>query len=527
MVRKGRSPLIVPTQGRAMLARKSPATLPCMRGGHTELAGAMDSQNLWGTPAKVFDNCLLSMVGTAALWKMGSFVASKRTVATASSDAVSKPANVHNLQLRFLAVFWLLRMADWLQGPYFFEVFSSKSIRGVPVTTDMVAKIFLLGFATTGAVGPILGQLVDSVGRKRGTLAFAALYVLSALSTCSNNLALVLLGRVAGGLGTSLLFSAPEAWLVGEHERQRMDGWWLGQTFGWAYAGDAVVAILAGQLATLAARHAGPSGPFLLSIAFLVAGAGVVLWKWEENTAAAIAQTNPVPISGTSTEGTAVQAPPTAVRRRPSMKSAVTAMLADRKILLLGAVQALFEGAMYIFVLQWPVLVKEAILSSSFGTDASVPYGGVFSCFMASCLLGSTMFGSLQRSGASIEKSALAMLTIAAAALSTATHIGPSNLLALTAALFVFEACVGMYFPSIGSLRSKYLPDQHRSVMMNLFGIPLNLIVVSIVLGMKRLGTKGALSIASAALCGAAVCMSTLIGVAEKEKQQKEEERED
>jgi len=31
------------------------------------------------------------------------------------------------------------------------------------------------------------------------------------------------------------------------------------------------------------------------------------------------------------------------------------------------------------------------------------------------------------------------------------------TLASLTAALFLFEACVGMYFPSIGTLRSKYV----------------------------------------------------------------------
>jgi len=49
-----------------------------------------------------------------------------------------------------------------------------------------------------------------------------------------------------GGLGTSLLFSAPEAWMVGEHNKEKHAGKWLGQTFGLAYAGDAVVAIIAG-----------------------------------------------------------------------------------------------------------------------------------------------------------------------------------------------------------------------------------------------------------------------------------------
>jgi hypothetical protein len=50
-------------------------------------------------------------------------------------------------------------------------------------------------------------------------------------------------------IGTSLLFSAPESWLVGEHSRQGFNGKWLGQTFGLAYAGDSLVAIAAGQLA--------------------------------------------------------------------------------------------------------------------------------------------------------------------------------------------------------------------------------------------------------------------------------------
>ena len=54
-----------------------------------------------------------------------------------------------------------------------------------------------------------------------------------------------------------------------------------------------------------------------------------------------------------------------------------------------------FVGAMYIFVLQWPPALKAAIQASQFGAGAAIPFGTVFSCFMASCLLGSTAFGRL------------------------------------------------------------------------------------------------------------------------------------
>ena len=95
----------------------------------------------------------------------------------------------------------------------------SQVLNGVAVSSTTVARLFLTGFGTTALFGALVGGWVDSVGRKRGSLAFALLYALSALSTRCNTLGLLLAGRVAGGIGTSLLFSAPEAWLVSEHQR--------------------------------------------------------------------------------------------------------------------------------------------------------------------------------------------------------------------------------------------------------------------------------------------------------------------
>jgi hypothetical protein len=137
-----------------------------------------------------------------------------------------------------------------------------------------------------------------------------------------------LLGRVAGGLGTSLLFSAPEAWLVGEHQKAKFDGKWLGQTFGWAYAGDSLVAITAGQLASLSAAKSGPTGPFSLSLVFLALGSLITTLKWNENVATS------------SKEG----ADSGSKESKPTIGDAWKVMKADKKILLLGAVQSLFEG---------------------------------------------------------------------------------------------------------------------------------------------------------------------------------------
>merc|ERR1711937_958665 len=89
----------------------------------------------------------------------------------------------------------------------------------------------------------------------------------------------------------------------------------------------------------------------------------------------------------------------------------------------------------------------------------------------------------------------------------------------LIAAFFLFEMCVGMYFPSISTLRSKYLPDSHRSVIMNLFGIPLNALVVSVFMFVKYLGVNGALGVSSCALALATLCMVKLNGAIAKKSE--------
>lgn len=182
--------------------------------------------------------------------------------------------------------------------------------------------------------------------------------------------------------------------------------------------------------------------------------------------------------------------------------------------MLVGAVQSLFEAAMYIFVLQWPPAIAKAVYVVFGGV--SIPYGTVFSCFMASCLLGSTIFGQLMKRSVSTETFTSVMLSFATISMGIAAWVTSSSsgmkgqLAALVASFFAFEGCVGMYFPSIGTLRSKYVPDSHRSVIMNLFGIPLNALVVAVFLSIQKLGVTGALSVSTFALAIATFAMLKL-----------------
>ena len=449
-------------------------------------------------PQSLFNTSLLGLALVTFFIK----IVQRARVQDASQDGVveEKPESIKSLQARFLAVFWLLRCSDWLQGPYFYEVYTSKVFNGLPASMALVSKLFLTGFASRAVFGPSVGRAADQYGRKKATLAFCLIYALGALSTKSPLLTILVLGRVLSGIGTALLFSAPESWLVGAAQKSGDDptGKYLGETFGLAYAGDSLVAILAGQLAGWAAAKSGPTGPFELSSGVLALGAILATVLWKENRS----------VSADTDD-------------KPSITEALQVIRKDSKIIQVGAVQSLFEAAMYIFVLQWPPALSSAV-STSFGGSATTPFGTVFSCFMASCLLGSTIFGQLAKTKIMTETFATAMLSVATLAMTVATWTvnasGGVNLAALTAAFFAFEACVGMYFPSIGTLRSKYIPDSHRSVIMNIFGIPLNVLVVSVFLSINKLGIAGALAVSSGALGLATTCMLRLLNTIGKEE---------
>lgn len=60
---------------------------------------------------------------------------------------------------------------------------------------------------------------------------------------------ILIIGRLLGGVATSLLFSVFDAWMVSEHNKRGYDPEWLSETFSSASFGNSVVAILAGIVA--------------------------------------------------------------------------------------------------------------------------------------------------------------------------------------------------------------------------------------------------------------------------------------
>ena len=64
-------------------------------------------------------------------------------------------------------------------------------------------------------------------GRKRACVTYCLTYIMSCITKHSPQYKILMIGRILGGIATSLLFSAFESWLVAEHNKVRIDFRWV------------------------------------------------------------------------------------------------------------------------------------------------------------------------------------------------------------------------------------------------------------------------------------------------------------
>lgn len=179
----------------------------------------------------------------------------------------------------YLVVYVCVTSADWLQGPHIFAVYRDEM--GLP--EEVVARLFSVGFLS-GAVGAyFVGGLADRFGRRLMCQVFCLAYAgscASVLRTLHPRVPVLLYaGRVLGGVATSILFSAFEAWAVSEFRARGLRG--LRAFFALLISVNSVVAILAGVVSEWLVAWTGTrTAPFVASCAFLLVAFLVISGCW-------------------------------------------------------------------------------------------------------------------------------------------------------------------------------------------------------------------------------------------------------
>jgi len=374
----------------------------------------------------------------------------------------------------------MMMASDWLQGPYVYALYSSYGF-----SKKEIGQLFIMGYGAAAIVGASVGSIADKYGRRLCCVAFTIIYASSCVTKHSPDFWVLMFGRLLGGIGTSLLHSVFESWMIASHFAQGFSGDHLSDTFTKAYFGNYLVAIMAGLFGSMATEAYGPVAPFDIALVMLGAGAFVVSLTWTENYGDSQA-----PLS-------------------TALATGYRHLISKRQIWLVGAAQALFESSMYTFVFMWTPELEEA-------RGDKLPHGLIFAIFMVSCMIGSNCIKLLTRWRPPYKYMIWVFLTAAMSLMPCVFQLG------FEARLFgfcVFEACVGVYFPTWGRLRCGVVPEESRATIMNFFRVPLNLAVVVMMSNVHSLPSTVVFGISAGGLLIAAGCQVVLARLlAEEEK---------
>lgn len=147
----------------------------------------------------------------------------------------------------------------------------------------MVATLYSVGFISGGISASFVGGAADRFGRKKACLLYCILYAVTCLTMISDSLPILFLGRFAGGVCTTLLYSVFEAWMISDyHDRglqsSELD---LGPVFSTMTTISCVVAIVCGVLGDVLVTVSGTrTWPFMLAIACCCGSAAFISKNW-------------------------------------------------------------------------------------------------------------------------------------------------------------------------------------------------------------------------------------------------------
>jgi MFS transporter, MFS domain-containing protein family, molybdate-anion transporter len=272
-------------------------------------------------------------------------------------------------QKLYLAVYICAFFADWLKGPYVYALYESYGF-----SQSQIAYLFLAGFGASGLSGPFVGAAADVFGRRRLCIGYFVIYICSACTKPINNYVVLLIGRLLGGLGTSLLYTVFESWMVAEHNRRGYPQSLLDDTFAKSTLFNGLSAVAAGLIAQMGASMMGFVGPFMVALIPLSVGLLISLKFWRDDAEDREGNTDMIKdaVDGPGVAGAEVPRPNDANTEKAgiitTMKDAMKAMNSDARIWFLGMAQALFEGAMYTFVFLWTPALCEGLTKAEIAT---------------------------------------------------------------------------------------------------------------------------------------------------------------
>lgn len=390
-----------------------------------------------------------------------------------SKGNCNAPDDFKEFQKQYLIILGLVQSADWLQGPYVYALYEHYNF-----SIEQIAQLFVVGYGAAGFWGVIAGAIADKLGRKKACFAYTVIFGAACVTKHFPIYRLLLVGRLLAGISAALLHTAFESWMVSHHKANNWSEDLLENTFTQSGQVKGTTAVIAGVVAATAVDIIGPVAPFDVALVVL-AISSYFISRIEEND-----EKGTENILQSACEG-------------------LSFLWKNTTVLALGLSQSFFEAGMFMFVFVW----TPSLQAVKYTTD-KINFGYVFSSFMVGCILGSTLYGILIARGTTPEVLGFYNFLVALATMVASTL---PNFYTRFFSFVTFEICVGCFWANAMSMRGKYIPGELRTTIMNLFRVPLNIMVVTIMLDVKHLSVERVLLCSSGCIALATCCQLVVL----------------
>lgn len=152
---------------------------------------------------------------------------------------------------------------------------------------------------------------------------------------------------------------------------------------------------------------------------------------------------------------------------------------ADKRLWALAITSCFFEGSMYLWIFfKFPALRLAHQLN---GKGSDLPFGMIFAALMCAMMLGSiffTWYSALPPSRWVVSPSTLLSVSLMVASCCFLIPVLIRDEAITFWCFCIFEACVGIYFPTMGNLKEKIVNDGVRAKVYGVLRVPLNVFVV-------------------------------------------------
>ncbi|CAN0407548.1 unnamed protein product [Ascophyllum nodosum] len=325
-------------------------------------------------------------------------------------------------------------LTDWFQAAYLFVLLREYH------PERFVVRMYLAGVVSQLSLSVLLEVMGGFISHKWRCAGCLVLQAASALLLLHPAFGGLVTSRVLGGFACSLLHSSFEAWMVEQHVGQGFPLDWFTHTFNRLSVAMSFLAVTLGPAVMAAHDFAGGNlGPFKISLILTVISA-LFLLSWRRDT------NKPCPACADTGR---------------LLSLAASALTAGDKVALISAAQGCFEAASFAFSMLWTPLI------TSVAKDVEeLPWGLAFSQQLVCVMIGSALFKLVTALSPGTTAERMCVVASAGGAFCFFTIAMGPTLSGMQCALLGFEICAGIYLNAMGVMRSKYIPQEVRGLVL-------------------------------------------------------------